>query len=281
MSHNHFKTQLKKLLCILSALLILVSFCSCGINAFKEAYGVSNTSPTSFKDLFKHSFVDDNRAMKMLNGTGVTVVCSIVSLVFGAILGYAFYVWSYLHNRFFTIFRKLRGLYSLLPPSAWLAICYYLIFGGTHAMAFPAAIFALAIDFAAQTYDNFYLALDTINKGELEAALSIGFTRKQILNHFVIPQSLPLVLSEGSEDAKVHIRATSLIGMISLMDITSVTDGILAQTLEPLLPVIVSALVYMALSHIFSKAILIIKNRLPLGQKSEAEIVDNILRGHI
>ncbi|MGA2053420.1 MAG: ABC transporter substrate-binding protein/permease [Opitutales bacterium] len=85
-----------------------------------------------------------------------------------------------------------------------------------------AGILALGLNYAAYEAENYRAGLLSVPKGQMEAARALGMTRRQALRHVVIPQAFRLVLPPVTNDFISLLKDSSLVTMISIMDLTNV-----------------------------------------------------------
>lgn len=81
------------------------------------------------------------------------------------------------------------------------------------------AIFALTLYAVSGLSEIFRSSLASIPKGQFDAALSVGFTSKQILRRVIIPQVFPIALPLLNNMLISLIKASSLVSMVSVVDI--------------------------------------------------------------
>ncbi|KIL24183.1 hypothetical protein B4134_2997 [Bacillus safensis] len=81
------------------------------------------------------------------------------------------------------------------------------------------AIFALTLYAVSGLSEIFRSSLASIPKGQFDAALSVGFTSKQILRRVIIPQVIPIALPLLNNMLISLIKASSLVSMVSVVDI--------------------------------------------------------------
>lgn len=164
-------------------------------------------------------------------GAPMTLAISILAMALAIALGLAL---------------ALLNLYGV-RPLAWLARAYievvrgtplliqlYLIFYGLPNLGirlspFVAAILGLGMNYAAYEAENYRAGIQSIPRGQMEAALSLGMTPAQSLRHIVVPQSMRVVLPPVTNDFIALFKDSSIVSVITMVELTKVY-GQLAST---------------------------------------------------
>jgi polar amino acid transport system substrate-binding protein len=118
-----------------------------------------------------------------------------------------------------------------------LLIQLYIIFYGLpsiHIQLTPlvAGILGLGLNYAAYEAENYRAGLLAVPQGQMEAARALGMTRFQGLRFVVIPQSFRLVLPPVTNDFISLLKDSSLVSMVTLLDLTGAYNRIASQTFD-------------------------------------------------
>lgn len=97
---------------------------------------------------------------------------------------------------------------------------------------FVAGVVGLGLNYAAYEAENYRAGLLAIPRGQMEAARALGMTRIQGLWHVVIPQSFRLVLPPVTNDFISLLKDSSLVSMVTLVDLTGAYNRIATQTFD-------------------------------------------------
>jgi len=135
-------------------------------------------------------------------------------------------------------------------PLRWIATLYIEIIRGTPLLIqlliifyglpnvgiklspFVAGILGLGLNYAAYEAENYRAGLLAIPRGQMEAARALGMTHNQGLFHVVIPQSFRLVLPPVTNDFISLLKDSSLVSMVTLLDLTGAYNRIATQTFD-------------------------------------------------
>ncbi|HXJ93461.1 MAG TPA: ABC transporter substrate-binding protein/permease [Terriglobia bacterium] len=115
-----------------------------------------------------------------------------------------------------------------------LLIQLYLIFYGLPSVGIRlsplvAAVMGLGLNYAAYEAENYRGAIQAIPRGQMEAALSLGMTRAQALQHVILPQATRLVIPPVTNDFIALFKDSSIVSVITMVELTKVY-GQLAST---------------------------------------------------
>lgn len=90
--------------------------------------------------------------------------------------------------------------------------------------AWVAGITSLALNYAAYEAEVFRAGFLSVEKGQTEAALSLGLTSGQNFFHIVLPQAIPLMLPPFVNDFIYMLKDSAIVSVISGAEITSTLD---------------------------------------------------------
>jgi polar amino acid transport system substrate-binding protein len=87
---------------------------------------------------------------------------------------------------------------------------------------FQAAIIGLGCNYAAYEAENYRAGLQTVPRGQMEAALALGMTRAQALRFVIIPQAFRIVIPPITNDFISLLKDSSLVSVITMVELTKV-----------------------------------------------------------
>ncbi|QKF78606.1 amino acid ABC transporter permease [Arcobacter defluvii] len=117
---------------------------------------------------------------------------------------------------------------------------------------FVAGVLALGIFFGAYMAEILRGAIQSIDKGQLEAANSLGISKIQAMRYIILPQAFKRALPTLVGEMIALVKDSSLVSVISITDLTKVGKEIVANTFSPFETWIVVALVYLSITSILS-----------------------------
>ncbi|TNE33404.1 transporter substrate-binding domain-containing protein [bacterium] len=151
-----------------------------------------------------------------------TIVLSVISMILAIVLGlvlaltrvYSPRPFSFLATTYIEVIRGTPLLIQLF------FIYYALPSLGINMDPFSAAVLGLGLNYAAYEAENYRAGLYSVPKGQMEAAVSLGMSRRQSLRHIIIPQAIRLVIPPVTNDFISLLKDTSLVSVIAMAELT-------------------------------------------------------------
>lgn len=149
--------------------------------------------------------------------------------------------------------RLLAGAYIELfrgtPVLLQLYVLYYGLAPVLRLDAFGAAILGLGLNYAAYEAEIHRAALSSVPPGQMEAASSLGMSRRLALRRVVIPQALRVALPGIANDFIALLKDSSLVSVITVVELTKRMSITAVDTRGWLLPGLTCAALYFAMSY--------------------------------
>ncbi len=142
-----------------------------------------------------------------------------------------------------------------MPILVLLMLMYYVAFAGSSLDAIYVAIITFSLNFGAYVSEMFRSSISSIDRGQSEAGIAMGFSPFQTFFYIVLPQAVRRVLPVYKGEMISLIKNTSVVGYIAIEDLTKMTDLIRARTFEPFFPLIMVALLYFLIAWLFSMSL--------------------------
>lgn len=117
---------------------------------------------------------------------------------------------------------------------------------------FVAGVLSLGIFFGAYMAEILRGAIQSIDKGQLEAAKSLGISNFQAMRYIILPQAFKRALPTLVGEMIALVKDSSLVSVISITDLTKVGKEIVANTFSPFETWIVVALLYLTITSTLS-----------------------------
>ncbi len=137
------------------------------------------------------------------------------------------------------------------PVVVQLLIMFFIVFPRAYD-GVPIAILTFGINSGAYVAEIFRGGILSIDKGQFEAGRSLGFNYMQTMVYVIIPQTIKNVLPTLCNEFIVLLKETSVVGYISVMDLTKAGEHIISNEYQLFVPLIAVALIYLALVMIFT-----------------------------
>lgn len=168
--------------------------------------------------------------MRLLGGLWTSVWIAAVSLIIGLALGSLFGMLRTLHNRVIRFILLLYLEFFRIVPTVVLLFLVYYILPRQFNINMPAtwmAVLAFSLWVAAEFSDIVRGALTSIPKHQRESGLALGLNQWQLFRYILFPQAVKLELPATINLATRVIKTTSLLLMISIMDVINVGQQII------------------------------------------------------
>lgn len=138
------------------------------------------------------------------------------------------------------------------PLLVQIFLFYFIVANIFELERFVAGVLALGIFFGAYMAEILRGAIQSIDKGQLEAANSLGISNFQAMRHIILPQAFKRALPTLVGEMIALVKDSSLVSVISITDLTKVGKEIVANTFSPFETWIVIALVYLSITSLLS-----------------------------
>jgi cystine transport system permease protein len=190
----------------------------------------------------------------LLKGTLFTLQLSLGGMVFGLALGFMlalmrlskFWPLSWLSRFYVSIFRG-------TPLIAQLFMIYYgLPQFGIELDPIPSAMIGLSLNTAAYTSETLRAAISSIEKGQWEAAASIGMSRWQAMRRVILPQAARTALPPLGNSFIGLVKDTSLAATIQVPELFRQAQLVTSRTLEVFTMYLAASLIYWVLATVLS-----------------------------
>lgn len=117
---------------------------------------------------------------------------------------------------------------------------------------FHAAILAFVLNYAAYFAEIFRAGIQSIDKGQFEAAKALGLSGSQTMWRVIIPQTVSRILPPVGNEAITLVKDTSLVSIIALSDIMHQTRIIVMREAN-MTAFFVAAVFYLVMTFVLTK----------------------------
>ena len=199
---------------------------------------------------------------QLLNGTRMTIVITIFSVAIGLVLSLFLALGKMPKNPL--INKPCSAYIFFFRGTPLLMQIYFLYFGLpqfnpalTIRSAFVAAMIAYTLNTAAYLAENIRAGIQSIDKGQYEAAKALGMTYGQTMRLIIIPQTVRRLIPPVGNEFIMVLKDVSLVAIIGLADLTKVTRAISSSSATALvyIPAMIIYLIITAFfTFVFNKA---------------------------
>lgn len=173
---------------------------------------------------------------------GITAAAAVLSF-FGGILFAVIALYAPLPIRL--VFRLIAWVFMGTPLLLQLFLIYFgLVQIGIDLPAFVAGIIGLGLHFAVYNSELIQTAILSVDKGQMEAARTVGLSRGQALRKVVIPQAVQAVIPPIGNNMIALLKDSALVSVIGVSELTLSAQRVIGRTYRPFEFYLVAALFY-------------------------------------
>ena len=187
----------------------------------------------------------------ILGGLWVTIRISAFALLLGTALGA---IICLLRTRKNPLVRGISSAYIAVlrgtPVLMLLLLLYYGVFARAGLKPVTVAVVTFALNVSAHVAELLRSALGAADKGQAEAARTLGFSAWSTFRLVTLPQVLRIAKPVYQSTIVNLIQWTSVVGYVTITDLTRVINNIASRTMQPLLTITIGMIIYLALSYI-------------------------------
>lgn len=118
---------------------------------------------------------------------------------------------------------------------------------------FMACVITLSINSAAYVAEIIRAGIQAIDKGQMEAARSLGMKHSMAMKEIIIPQAVRNILPALGNEFVTVIKESSIVSVIGIADLMFKARSVAGSTYQPFMPYLVAALIYFVVTFTLSK----------------------------
>jgi cystine transport system permease protein len=190
----------------------------------------------------------------VIQGIGYTLLISVVSMIFGLILGFFIALGRTSKSRIFSL--PARGYISFMRGVPILVLLFLLYFGfpiiGIQFSAITAALLGFSLSSAGYMAEINRSAIASVDKGQWEAATSIGLSYWQTMRRIILPQAVKIAIPPLSNVLLDLIKGSSLAAMITVPELFQKAKIVGGREFDFMTMYITVALIYWGICSVIS-----------------------------
>ena len=208
------------------------------------------------EDVYEGDYIATKSQKKtgpILNGLWVTLKISFFAAILTFIIGT---IVAFMKLSSYQFLKDIATVYITIvrgtPLLVQIFLFYFIVANIFELDRFIAGVLALGIFFGAYMAEVLRGAIQSIDKGQLEAANSLGISKFQAMRYIILPQAFKRALPTLVGEMIALVKDSSLVSVISITDLTKVGKEIVANTFSTFETWIVIALVYLSITSVLS-----------------------------
>jgi polar amino acid transport system permease protein len=205
----------------------------------------------------------------IIGGAGLTVLLSVVSIVFATLLALLGAIGRISTNPYLS---GVASLYVSLVRGTPLIVQIYFIYlalpqVGIVLPAIPSGIIALSFNYGAYLTEIFRAGIQAVPRAQREAAQSLGMPERQIMRRIVLPQAVRIVIPAIGNDFVAMLKDSSLVSILAVEELLFRAQLVGRQNFRSLEALVIAAAVYWMLTIAFSAAQERLERRMARGDR--------------
>lgn len=210
-------------------------------------------SPDPYQRIIE--FVPDGLAVTF----GVTITSIVFALFLGLFAGLGRISRITIINRIATVYVEvIRGI----PLLVQLFYIYYALGQWVKLSGPMAAILAMSICYGAYMAEIFRAGIQSIHKGQMEAALALGLSRGQAMRRVILPQTVKVILPPIGNEFIALLKDSSLVSILAVSDLLRRGREYASTSFRYFESYTVIALIYLIMTLFFSRLVALMEERL-------------------
>ena len=207
----------------------------------------------------------------LLDGFKNTMIITICALLIGVVVGSTIAIVKFFAEES----RALKPLAAIcdfyvtairgIPVVVLLLIFYFLILKSADGIV--TGIVTFGINSGAYMAEIVRGGIAAVDRGQMEAARSLGMNRMQAMFRVIMPQAVKNILPAIGNEMIALLKETSVAGYVAVQDLTRAANLIRNNTYDAFNPLMVTAIVYLSLVVIMTRLLGILERRLRKSDK--------------
>ena len=188
----------------------------------------------------------------------VTIAAIILALIIGLFTGLGRISKNRILNGIASLYVEIiRGI----PLLVQLFYIYFALGRIVNVPAMASAIIAMSVCYGAYMGEIFRAGIESISKGQMEAARSLGMTSSQAMRHVILPQAIKTILPPIGNEFVALLKDSSLVSILAVSDLLRRGREFAAASFNYFETYTMVALVYLIITLFLSKLISIMEDR--------------------
>ncbi|SMB86714.1 amino acid ABC transporter membrane protein, PAAT family [Desulfonispora thiosulfatigenes DSM 11270] len=201
----------------------------------------------------------------LLKGAVTTVALTFFAIIIGTVIGLSVALIKINKN---PILNYLGAIYTWIfrgiPLLVQLFIIYYAlpIAVGIDFSPFTAAVMAISLCGGAYIAEIIRAGIQSVDKGQMEAALSLGMSHSQAMKRIIIPQTYRRLIPPMGNEFITLLKDTALVSTISMIELLRTAQIHASSSFKPFEMYLTAGAIYLVLTTFFTVIFGILENKL-------------------
>ncbi|KEH95187.1 MULTISPECIES: amino acid ABC transporter permease [Clostridium] len=216
-----------------------------------------------------------------LNGAGITIILSLITVIFSSILGTIFALMKLSKIK---ILKVISNVFIEIVRGTPLLVQVYIFYYGIPTLLQNAGVelpqidvmgndftglcmivITLALNSTAYVAEIIRSGIESVNKGQMEAARSLGLTHGMAMRYVIIPQAIKNILPALGNEFITVIKESSIVSVVGIKELMRNAQAASGATMMIFTPYLTAAAMYFILTFTLSKLLGIFERRMKLS----------------
>ena len=184
-----------------------------------------------------------------LEGATITVLLSFFSVIVGVGCGTLMALARLSTNKFLS---KAAKVYIDIIRGTPLLVQLYLVYFGLATVLdlndFVSGVIAVSVNTTAYIAEIIRSGIQSVDKGQMEAARSMGMPKRMAMRQIILPQAMKNILPAIGNEFATLIKETSIVSLIGIHDLMYSSDTVRGATFTVFIPLLMTAFLYFVMT---------------------------------
>ncbi|MBQ9099309.1 MAG: amino acid ABC transporter permease [Clostridia bacterium] len=222
---------------------------------------------------FSKAFLVQDRWKMYLEGLGNTLLIALIAALIGIVIGVVMAMVNYINKKTgrLKVLSKICNFYITVvrgtPVVLQLMILYFVVFAFWDNGIMIGAI-TFGMNSGAYVAEIARSGFESVDDGQMEAGRSLGLSTWQTVRAIIIPQALRNCLPPLFNEFIMLVKETAIVGYVGIYDLGKIPGLIQSRTFDYLFPLLIAALLYLAVVLVLTRILHIIEKRLAKSDRN-------------
>ena len=208
-----------------------------------------------------------------LEGLGNTLLIALIAALIGIVIGVVMAMVNYINKKTgrLKVLSKICNFYITVvrgtPVVLQLMILYFVVFAFWDNGIMIGAI-TFGMNSGAYVAEIARSGFESVDDGQMEAGRSLGLSTWQTVRAIIIPQALRNCLPPLFNEFIMLVKETAIVGDVGIYDLGKIPGLIQSRTFDYLFPLLIAALLYLAVVLVLTRILHIIEKRLAKSDRN-------------
>ena len=199
----------------------------------------------------------------LLRAMGQTLLLALCGLLFGTLLGMIFGILSVVKNKVCNVIAMI--FVDVVRGVPMIVLAFFVFFGVPYCLnnmmglsatltALQAGTICLALNCGAYMAEIIRAGIQSVDKGQMEAARSLGLPYWRAMQRVILPQAIRTMVPSIINQFIITLKDTSILSVIGFPELVNTAKNVVANTFKSFLVWTIVGIMYLIIILILSKA---------------------------